>query len=79
MQKVVYTCDQCEEIIGPKKHFSMQFAQHSGVAQPPRTKGNINSDSWNIMNKGKLYGKFIHLCGIKCVTAYFKQLLKQTE
>lgn len=74
MQKVVYTCDHCEEVIGAKPHVSLRIAgmgNESGIALPPKTPGNPTT-SWHVSG---LKNGFIHLHS-KCASPYFNAAVK---
>jgi hypothetical protein len=73
MQKTIYTCDNCEQAIGTKKHISVSFGNHSGVANPP---GELSS-GWIV--QPSLHGKFLHFCNGNCIGRYFAKLLKTGE
>ena len=79
MQKVQYFCDQCNKMIGDKKHLSLSFSNHSGVAIPPgqatKANGYYNGEYWTIDNK--LQSKFIHFCSGRCAGQWFTNLLKK--
>lgn len=78
MQVTAYQCDQCREIIGEKKHFSIRFDDHSGVAVPPISSKNSDVRSgWQI--NPKLAGVFVHLCSMKCLTAFFNNLMTKSK
>lgn len=69
MQETVYKCDNCQKIIGNKKHISTSFGPYSGIAHPPGK----NGPTWQVHNK--LNGRFLHFCNGKCIGEYFRKLL----
>lgn len=74
MQKVIYTCDNCEGEIH-SKHVSILFNnQFSGIALPPRTK--VKGDKWTVVSPTN---KFLHFCGGYCMGDYFEKVLKKTK
>lgn len=73
MQKTIFECDQCHEETSKKaKHISLRLSGNSGVAVPPKTGGNKDSH-WRVMPD--LNGRFLHFCGVKCISDYFRPLL----
>ena len=77
MQRTMYTCDNCEQEIGRKKHVTMQLAQHSGIAVPPIGNEPGILGVWTI--EPRLQGKFLHFCNGICVGRFFSKLLKTCE
>lgn len=81
MQKVAYICDQCKKEIGNKKHLSISFGTHSGVANPPNTpigeKKDVYFDSWT--TRPAFLGKFVHFCSVGCSTLWFTSAMKSSE
>ena len=73
MQEVVYRCDHCQQVIGKRKHISLSFGQHSGIAKPPTAK----TTYWEVAQK--LQGKFLHFCNGKCIGGYFRNLIIKTK
>lgn len=75
MRKTIYKCDNCGDEIGDKKHFSFLFSNnYCGVAIPPEKVG----DRWE-MAENHLNGKFIHLCGLRCMKVFFSNLLAKAK
>lgn len=73
MQKTIFECDQCHDDTSKKgKHISLRLAVNSGIATPPKTKKNPDSH-WRVMPD--LQGKFVHFCGVKCLSEYFRSLI----
>ena len=81
MQETVYKCDQCTNILGPKKHISLSFGPYSGIAVPPTIEDMALEGiggrklKWGI--RENLQSKFLHFCNGKCIGAYFKELLNR--
>ena len=68
MQKAVYCCDHCNKIIGLKRHISLTFGQHSGIATPPtKTRKHWLCDP-------AIAGRFLHFCNEKHLAEYFRKL-----
>lgn len=79
MRHTIYKCDQCKKEIGEKKHLSFQFYKFSGVSVPvkpaPYTLPSVTR--WEV--RESLDGKFMHFCGVACMSKYFVSSMKKAD
>jgi len=75
MQKVVYECDWCREVIGDQAHITLVLQTNhpgTGVAIPPKTglAGQKGASGWRTV---KLDRNFLHF-HFGCVASYFRNV-----
>lgn len=69
MQEIVYRCDNCNKVLGLKKHISFRSdGMVNGIANPPENKGR-----WFVKITSPA---FVHLCSGNCAKEFFDKQLK---
>ena len=71
MQKTVYICDGCNKDIGDKQNISANFSNQSGIFTKDK------NGTWQ--NRASIQGKFLHFCGVKCISSYFTNLMNSVK